>query len=572
MKEKALKVALAILVFTYLVNFIFLGFFIGPFDYDHLSAYYELAWRFWVQSPGLPHFNPFLCGGRTLGGDPQIPIFHPLVIFIPILGATWTIKLELLAQIFLGTWGLHRWLLNWKVERTGCLWGVFLFLSGGGVVAKALVGHVTLGSYLLLPLFFLLSYRLAEKERDFSKREILSYWLLFIYSGFYKPNFLIYVVPVLLIEVLARTLLTQKFWALGQFIFAVGISTVCNAISELPALSYFLAFPERKDTVAAYYTPLYTLLFNLLMPLKSIPKIFYGPGFFMQRHEYSFFLGPMALYFTFLGLKSLKSRRPELLALFVFIFFSAALGVGSIEDGLSPWFIFTWLKPFWPGFQSIRVPPRFWFGVFLGLIIFSALGFSKGLKKIPSTIFVFLGVLPLLLSAVINLSKTSIHATQTQWTTPRLYPDRFTQVLGDETRIYSIIRQGKGSIKCVPNLSVFESASLVEGDTLLSTGTRPHTTDLAWLSWNKIRVKTAATVSAPFQLSLNINASPYWSFEGEGELKYQRGAPLTLSSRNGHLNGHLVFLQPWVGESLIISLAGWLFLLLFAFYYKRKLK
>ena len=172
MKEKALKVALAILVFTYLVNFIFLGFFIGPFDYDHLSAYYELAWRFWVQSPGLPHFNPFLCGGRTLGGDPQIPIFHPLVIFIPILGATWTIKLELLAQIFLGTWGLHRWLLNWKVERTGCLWGVFLFLSGGGVVAKALVGHVTLGSYLLLPLFFLLSYRLAEKERDFSKREI----------------------------------------------------------------------------------------------------------------------------------------------------------------------------------------------------------------------------------------------------------------------------------------------------------------------------------------------------------------------------------------------------------------
>ena len=55
-----LKFGLGALGLLYVVNFLLLGFEIGPFDYDHLSGYYELAFRFWQQGE-FPGFNPYLC-------------------------------------------------------------------------------------------------------------------------------------------------------------------------------------------------------------------------------------------------------------------------------------------------------------------------------------------------------------------------------------------------------------------------------------------------------------------------------------------------------------------------------
>ena len=101
-----LKLSLAIVIGTYVVNFAVFGDRIGPFDYDHLSSYYELAWRYWISSPGVPQYNPYFCGGRTLGGDPQVPLFHPGVLLVPLLGPTRVIKLELLMQLALGVYGL----------------------------------------------------------------------------------------------------------------------------------------------------------------------------------------------------------------------------------------------------------------------------------------------------------------------------------------------------------------------------------------------------------------------------------------------------------------------------------
>ncbi len=87
--NRILQIALGVIIACYAIHFLVLGFLIGPFDYNHLSSYYELAWRFWRGPGGLPQYNPYLCGGRTLGGDPQIPVFHPLILLIPLIGPTW---------------------------------------------------------------------------------------------------------------------------------------------------------------------------------------------------------------------------------------------------------------------------------------------------------------------------------------------------------------------------------------------------------------------------------------------------------------------------------------------------
>jgi hypothetical protein len=570
MVEKSLKISVVALAFAYSVNFIFLGFLIGPFDYDHLSAYYEIAWRFWTHSPGIPQYNPFLCGGRTLGGDPQIPIFNPIVLLIPILGSTWTIKLELLTQLILGSLGLDRWLKDWGCELSGRLWGIFLFIAGGGVVAKFLVGHVTLGFYLLLPIFFWLSYQLSNSRKFFSKKTVLLYWILFIYSGLYKPNFLIYLVPMLLIETLTRSLLSKNFWGLGHFIVAVIVSGLCNATSELPAFFYFKEFPLRQDTVGAYYTPVYTFLFNLLLPLKTIPKILYGPGYFLQRHEYNIFIGPLGLYFAFQGLKSLKVKRPEIVSLFVFFVVSAWTGFGSFEDKFSFWYPFTWLKTGWPGFTSIRVPTRFWFGSYLSLIVFSAIGFSKTHKKLPTWALLTVGIFPLLITSIVNLSKTTVQATQTQWTISSNYPSQIIQTFGTSSDIYKPIREGKGVINCLRNLAVNESAKLTENDSLHNESTPQVPVKLNWLSWNQVQLSAQSSTPTPVKISINLNSSPYWKFMGNGQIDYKPGGLLTVRGTSGILSGVLVFEQPWVKESIILSLGGYFIVLLFIFFWPKR--
>src|SRR3989338_4794773 len=100
-----LQVGMAVVVAAYAINFLFLGFLMSPFDYDAMASFYEVAWRYWRYDTGLPSFNPFLCGGRPLSGDPQTPLFNPFLLLVPLLGAVWVVKIELLFQLVLGVLG-----------------------------------------------------------------------------------------------------------------------------------------------------------------------------------------------------------------------------------------------------------------------------------------------------------------------------------------------------------------------------------------------------------------------------------------------------------------------------------
>jgi len=397
---KVLQLSLLVLVTVYVVNFGFLAFLIGPFDYDHLSGYWELAWRFWRTSPGLPHYDPYLCGGRTLGADPQLPIFHPLLLLVPILGATVLVKWEMLAQLSAGAWGLLGMTRHLGISSEGKRWALFLYLAGGAVVARFLVGHVTLGFFFLYPLFIYLSYRGAR----------LPYYGLFLYASLYKPNFLIYAVPALLVEASARAVAQRQPRIFVDCIIGVTLGAFGGAVSLIPSWRYFAQFP-RVDGTQPLLVPFYAFIANLLLPLKAIPKAFYGDGF-LQRHEYNLFLGPAALLYAWKGRLPLSA---EWRALAILGIFSLWMGFGAPTAHFSPLWIYSWFRPWWPGFASIRVPTRFWYGTFLALILFSARGFC--LPKTRGTFIAWLGigVLPLLLSAAINLSKPSVLATETEW-------------------------------------------------------------------------------------------------------------------------------------------------------------
>lgn len=549
-----LQAALIVLILTYVVHFIFLGFLVGPYDYDHLSAYYELAWRFWKTQISLPHFNPYLCGGRTLGADPQIPIFNPVVLLVPILGSTVVVRWEILTQLVLGTLGLVGWLRMWKVSTLGMLWGVLLYVGGGGVTARLMVGHFTLGFLLLLPLFFYLAYRLDETSGRTRQRVLIGYCLLFIYCGLYKPNFLICGIPLLAVEALFRSLVRKKVYPLIWLGFGVFFCVFCNAVSYLPAWHYFNEFPRTSDAELKYI-PIYSFLANILLPLKGVPKAFYGTGF-MQRHEYSIFIGPVALWFALCGMKSCFTMR-DLRAwiLLALLFFACLLGLGAYHDGFIWWLPYTWFLPLWPGFESIRVPTRFWYAAYVVLIVFSALGFRAPKKKLSQIILVVIGILPVVITAVVNLSKVTVRSEMTQWSVRAAFPSDIQMKIDHPDKAFAYIRRGIGVLHCTNNIQAHIASSLHEGS-LLGIQPENYPIKAQWLAWNTIAVQGQS--KSPFKFSFNLNHSPYWNFKGSGaKIISSLFEPLGLQTYGNTFSGELIFTQPWVREGLWISFFGW---------------
>lgn len=528
---------------AYVLSLGALGFVVGPYDYNHLSSYYELARRHWLSDSFWPHFNPYLCGGRTLGGDPQVPIFHPVTLFSFIVGPVFALRLEMLALLALGAWGMWAWLRHWNVSTEGRLWGTFLFLSGGFTVARVLVGHVTLGFYFLLPLYFYLSYRICEsKERDWNA--ICGLFWLTLYSGWYKPNYFLHAVPLLAIEAVARSALSRSPKPFLLFSAATLVAGLGGAVGLWPASVYFAQFPRVAEGIGT--VPLYTLLASLLLPLKALPESWYGP-LFLQRHEYSVFVGPVALWFA------LRARKlgAEQKALLIFAVFSAWMGLGSAGT-LEPTRPFSWFAAVWPGFASIRVPVRFWNGVFLAAVAFSAVGFRWPQKRGGLALVVFLGVLPLSAQLLINLTKINSMATGLQWNPPSAYPAEIWRVHAPTDESYAPLRLGQAVLECVENVPALGASGVTEGPILQYEASPPQQWLLRRFGWSEIDVKRLHPEGTA-QLSLNLNHHPYWRAT-QGRIVSAPGERLKLELPPGVAEATLLYEQPRVRAAAALTL------------------
>ncbi len=564
---KPLLISWLLILAAYAVHLGLLPFQLGPFDYNHLSAYYDLALRFWQESPGLPHFNPYFCGGRTLGGDPQIPIFHPLVFLVSVLGPVWTLKWEILLQIAMGLWGLELWLRRWKIPVEGRLWGQVLFAGGGFTVAHAMVGHVTLGFYFLMPLYFYLSYLLCDPKSPGKTTTAIYFFALLIYCTLYKPNFLIYAAPTLIFESIFRSAASKSFRPILLLTFGLFIATLVCSVSLLPASSYFAEFPRNFDTKVKF-TPLFTLVASLVLPLKGIPENWYGTAF-MQRHEYSVFLGPVALFFAARALRSASLHRAEKLSLIAFGFIGAWLGLGASSKELTLLSPYTWLEAFWPGFESIRVPVRFWYGTFLCLIVFSAEGFLWPKRNFQRIALSVLGLAPVVFTASINLGKITWLTSQNQWNPPRASNSQFTQVHSIADYPYSNLRAGEGVLECVQNVQAMQAPGLKPGALLETTSEKPISFHAKWLRWNQFRVWGKS--ESLNRISLNLNSHPYWRVSGKNiQLVTRTKEPLSLEVGAGSFEADVEFHQPMLAQGLVLSLCTLALLLAWATFVLRK--
>jgi hypothetical protein len=282
-----------------------------------------------------------------------------------------------------------------------------------------------------------------------------------------------------------------------------------------------------------------------------------------MRHEYSIFLGPVALYYAAKGFSRAFSgkHRPEWIALAVLFVFCAWIGIGAPWHEVSLFYPYTWFHAAWPGFQSVRVSTRLWFGSYLAVVAFSALGFKEPKKRLGLAIFVVIGLVPLLAGAGANLFKTSLEATRTQWNPSRAYPADIVAFNGPTEDQYRHLRVGESVINCTDNVEVYRPKSLQSGRMLGALLGSADTDSMAfdgsetfrskWIGWNRFRVEARA--AGPFVATLDMNHSPLWRLEGMGHIVSHLGERLTIASEDNVIDAELVFEQPFVAAGLAVS-------------------
>lgn len=579
-REPAAIGVLAILI-TCILALGMLGFLIGPFDFDHLSAYYELAWRFWHDSlfsgrPSLPQYNPYLCGGRTLGADPQLPVLHPLAFLVPLLGPVWLFKLELLAQVLFGAWGMYRLsrLLGFAEETLSL--GMLLFLGGGAVVSRILVGHVPLGYVFLWPWILYLGMRLDTSRGRETSRLLLCYAALFAYCSWYKPNFLIYGLPLIAVEAFGRGVARRSIRPIAYVAIASGFAALVAFASLWPASIYFREFPRSSGE-----RPLWSywngLLVNVLMPLKAIPKAWYGDDVHM-RHEYNLFVGPFAVFLAFFGVREAwKRHRTAVISLGLAAIVGALLGFGPRPDNYLGVWLYGLFVDFWPGFSSVRVPVRLWLGVFFFFVLMAPFGWRRFAdRKAFRIAYLLLAVLPLAGVGVINITKTATHQHGNQFV-ERRYPhvDGHPWIehvnLDNPDHPYKAARWGKGSINCVENLEQLRAPGVHPGALLPSPEAIGGKARLYWISWNRFEV--ASSAPEEIRIPLNFNHHPYWKVEGTGfSIVSNPGEVLTIAkaASTGESKAEVRFEQKGVVVGFLGMLAGLAGLLAWALWNRKR--
>jgi len=247
-----------------------------------------------------------------------------------------------------------------------------------------------------------------------------------------------------------------------------------------------------------------------------------------------------------------RVTRPEVKALLVWAACSFILGLGSTDAEFHLYSPYSWLTSAWPGFHTLRAPTRMWFGAFTALTILSAIGFKDYQWGWRQTLFWSFGVLPLVASAGVNLSKTFFISEQWQGRAERVLTAPILQTkLSHPDLGLDELRAGRGILDCVDNIQAYR-APLLEEDALSVTTKSTALTRAQWAGWSRIELE--ARTDSPIRIALNLNHSDQWRWEGSpARIDSHNGQPLAIQASDGDLKGTLIFEQPGVTEAARVS-------------------
>ncbi len=325
---------------------------IGSGDWDQSISWAQIAVWWHQRGAYSVTWNPFLCGGYPLFGNPQIPIYHPSLPLLWIFGPVVGVKVAILLWMSLGFYSFSRLMKHLGFEARSSSLFSLLWVLNGFFVAHLGQLHFHYICFFLVPAFFLIVRLWIETKQ---LRYLVLFVALVLFSSLNSYSFLAYFLPFipvyLLLELYFRKIEWRNFFRItAPFILSLAFAVALMAFYLIPVARYLREFPRT--------TPLY-----FENPLELVTYLFFPGKLFKGKTfgwEYQIFIGPVLFYFLILGLKKLKQLPVSVRPLLALATLSCLLAMGSFRDVGSPLpSLLDLARDFVPGFSNIRTSSRF---------------------------------------------------------------------------------------------------------------------------------------------------------------------------------------------------------------------
>ncbi len=324
-----------------------------------------------IANHSLPLWNNLFLSGTPLSADPQNPAYYPVNLIFMLFPLEKAFLLHLILHIFISGVGMYLICFDiFKLPKKSALLAALMYQASPKLAGFIEAGHLGLiATFALIPWSF---YFLNK----FFKTNSLYYYVLFIFTlSFILFNhvltFLIVVTFIIAWSLVKHRNTHHVLWLMGAFILTI----MTSAVSFLPQI---LWIGDTTRNLLIKHPDIYPkwswweYLYSVIAPYLNGYKYLWS----LDTEKY-LALGIFPLWFSFLGLRSLKRKYAVLIILLMlFVFLFAA-------NNLSPFYPIL-IKQSW--YDILRVATRVWVIPVFIIPILSALGYSRLLKKNTSKI------------------------------------------------------------------------------------------------------------------------------------------------------------------------------------------
>ena len=516
---------------------------IGVGDFDQFAAFNQIALWWHALGDRAVTWNPYLCGGATLVGNPQVPLFHPNLPIFWLFGPVNGMGLSFLPWMAVGFWGMWKLARVYGLRRKPAAWVATAWVLNGFFIGQFGSMHVLYSAFYVLPILFLLNRAIARRG---DLRALAAMPFALVLPSLYNHHFLAYAFPFVVAHFLLEAWSWRREPRLTRKLVLYGLSVVLAVgmlgVFMIPNLSWNQEFPRL---MAGEFEPPLSLIQMLVFPYPIIP-------FELQHDQFEryYVLGPVIFFLFIVGLRRRIFLRPELRPLVGLGALAFLTAIGSLEPFDLPRIMpFDLLRQFVPGYHAMRVPSRFFINAIPAILLVTGLAWQQiqdnGHWTKNRRRWVLGGALvPLLLFnfGYLHFSLFSEERGVDRPQPAQQAADFHWAPTGYEFQMMRVLEPNVGVLDCYEALESPQAEGLAaEHGFVLSAD---PSVEVKRLNWGEITVRTPA----PTRVRFNFNHHRDWRVvqtDGAAKIVSENREPLELVISDGGFARLQYQVPPW---------------------------
>jgi len=525
-------------------------------DWDQHLVFHWVPYQTVAKWKQVPLWNPYLCGGTPMLGNPQSRILTPFFLLHLVFGPLVAIRLEIilhLALLFAGSYVLSRVLGLGKLAATASA------LVSGGCSAYFLhvgVGHSWTLCYAYAPWVLAAVVVAIDRQRlALAALAGLGLALMANEGGIYPaPHSGVFVAIVCVGLAIGR----KSLWPLKVLAVTAVFGALFATAKLLPTWELMREHP-RVTTPEDYTSPELVQLALFSLDQDKNRAISAQPGHW-GWHEYGAYVGLIAFAFAALG-ALLTRKRAAVWSVATLVLVALSVGLIPEHEKLSAW----WFVHKLPPFSSLHVPSRFLVLVAVSLAVLAGFGVqqlsARRRGRFACVVLLFLSSAVAWSNGPPNLKYVFAKPNETMAASPTF--QQFFDHERRDQRMLAVARSNRGLLNCydyshLDTAAVASNHPTYKGEQYIVGEGEVHLT-----RWSPNVLEYDVNVPGPATLVVNQNFHAPWRLtEGAGTVASRAGLiSVQLPAGSQHIVLEYVSRGFRIGVFMaLLGLAGVIFL------------